>query len=1095
MKKNFLLSLGMLFGSCLAMNAQNVIFSEDFSAPQTKAETEVGWYEFINSQEDDEREVKDGVLHFYNSLAAEGTTWQRAVKFRNLPLKENTSYKVSLTLRGDNSYSMDGTSTVMSKARFSLQQGTENVDMAFLDNQGNSTFLADITDFQEEAVTYTAMFYYTNHEAHKAWWDANGANDEELQQKYFLSLNVYSPGDYYIDDIVVEEAAIKGITFRDDVVNVDFGYPTNIADLVKATGAKRIMFPNDCVNVKVNGTDATILSVEGFADGKFYIFIDENYPESEDAKVEVTFTNPTDPAYRISYAQAAATATGDVPNFTAYAASYDADIADVYSYAYETPVLMKADPESGSFNLPLNISEFKLTFDKNVDCSLLEAKLGGEALTVAPAEGFAKDITLTRAATDLTAGEYILSITKIFPERMLGEDIFGEEELTLNIGPVNADPNDTVRILLKDPFLETITNNGEGTVPMGWSVYSENNMISQGTNPGSGPRTFKFADGGDMIGTLYFRLGNDTNPDAGRVIYGETEGYELAMEAGKKYNISYNVAAWKGTPWAKFYILDAADNIVYERNDAALPNMNGAKGAIQGSTKVDFQFRPEATGNYKLKWTPGINEAGDGGGWVEVILGNVLVKYLPNAAGVEETQILNVALENAKATLAGNADERYAGPAYDALKAAIEAYDGKTYTAPSAYRNAAAELDAAVKVMKDHRTLCDTYDPLPLNGQTLVDKFAETKFAATTYFTNLKSYVEKYTGQVLTDDAELKVAIDELTKAIELCNKMFTEGESKTTGTGYAVLNERIRLGILTAEKLGAAADNEAIVEAKNTLGDDDKVADNLKLLIKNLLYGQLKNADNKVFEGTMDTITLETVPATYDMSVFIKNPNLYITKEDRKNLTQDNAPGWNVTQGDGYEVAWTTGWQQVATDDIPGDAMLSNWARPYDINQTITDLPAGVYSVKVGLGERESSAETAATYFYVQATSLENGADSLHAPVIGQTFPYANMSIDNVVVTDGQLTIGVKTDGASHTFFNEARLFITAAAAGFDYGKAFDEVAAGIDVTEATPAKVLGIEIYDLNGRRINSARQGIVLVKKYMSDGTIKTEKVIKK
>jgi hypothetical protein len=150
---------------------------------------------------------------------------------------------------------------------------------------------------------------------------------------------------------------------------------------------------------------------------------------------------------------------------------------------------------------------------------------------------------------------------------------------------------------------------------------------------------------------------------------------------------------------------------------------------------------------------------------------------------------------------------------------------------------------------------------------------------------------------------------------------------------------------------------------------------------------------------------------------------------------------------------------------------------------------------VKVGLGERESSAEAAATYFYVQATSLENGADSLHAPVIGQVFPYANMSIDNVVVTDGQLTIGVKTDGTSHTFFNEARLFITAAAAGFDYGKAYDEVASGIDVTEATPANVIGIELYDLNGRRVDAARQGIVLVKKYMSDGTIRTEKVVKK
>lgn len=1073
----------MLFGSCLAMNAQNVIFSEDFSAPLAKDSTEVGWYEFINSKEDDEREVKDGVLHFYNSLAAEGSTWERAVKFRNLPLKENTSYKVSLTLRGDNSYSMDGTSTVMSKARFSLQQGTEFVDMAFLDNQGNSTFLADITDFQEDAVTYTAMFYYSTHEAHKAWWEANGANDEELQQKYFLSLNVYNPGDYYIDDIVVEEAAIKGISFRDDVVNVDFGYPTNIADLVKASGAKRIMFPNDCVNVKVNGTDATILSVEGFADGKFYIFIDENYPDSEDAKVEVTFTNPTDPAYRISYAQAAATAAGDVPNFTAYAASYDADIADVYSYAYETPVLMKADPESGSFNLPLNISEFKLTFDKNVDCSLLEAKLGGEALTVAPAEGFSKDITLTRAATDLAAGEYILSITKIFPERMLGEDIFGEEEVILNIGPVNADPNDTVRMVLPDYFAATPV----GQIPEGYVVYFGQEERKSGTGYGSGSRMFDFAAGGDFTKGLYFR--------EGRVEYGTQENHALTLEAGKSYNIHYNVASWVGSTYVKFQIIGAEGNVVFERNDLAVPDVNrNTAMAINGSVSVDYKFRPEATGNYILRWWSS-DANGNEGVYAEVLVANVNVKYLPNAAGVEETQILNVALENAKTTLASNSDERYAGPAYDALKAAIEAYDGKTYTAPSAYKKAAAELDAAAKAMKDHRTLCDTYDPLPLNGQTVIDKFAGTKFAATTYFTNLKTYVEKYTGQVLTNDAELQVAIDELTKAIDLCNKMFTEGESKTTGTGYAVLNERIRLGIATAIALGVAEDNADIVEAKNVLGDDDKVADGLKLLIKNQLYGQLKNADNKVFEPVMDTITLETIPTTYDMSVFIKNPNLYTTKEDRKNLTQDNAPGWNVTQGDGYEVAWTTGWSQVTTDEIPGDAMLSNWARPYDINQTITDLPAGVYSVKVGLGERESSAESAATYFYVQATSLENGADSLHAPVIGQVFPYANMSIDNVVVTDGQLTIGVKTDGTSHTFFNEARLFITAAAAGFDYGKAYDEVASGIDVTEATPANVIGIELYDLNGRRVDAARQGIVLVKKYMSDGTIRTEKVVKK
>jgi hypothetical protein len=35
---------------------------------------------------------------------------------------------------------------------------------------------------------------------------------------------------------------------------------------------------------------------------------------------------------------------------------------------------------------------------------------------------------------------------------------------------------------------------------------------------------------------------------------------------------------------------------------------------------------------------------------------------------------------------------------------------------------------------------------------------------------------------------------------------------------------------------------------------------------------------------------------------------------------------------------------------------------------------------------------------------------------------------------------------------------------------------------------------MFDLNGRRISSARKGLVIVKKVMSDGTVKTQKVVK-
>ena len=71
----------------------------------------------------------------------------------------------------------------------------------------------------------------------------------------------------------------------------------------------------------------------------------------------------------------------------------------------------------------------------------------------------------------------------------------------------------------------------------------------------------------------------------------------------------------------------------------------------------------------------------------------------------------------------------------------------------------------------------------------------------------------------------------------------------------------------------------------------------------------------------------------------------------------------------------------------------------------------------------------------------------------------------------------------------------MAAAADGFDYAGAYQEVIEGVEGTVAAPAQVMGIELYDLNGRRIMKAQQGVVIMKKFMNDGTIRVEKVIKK
>ena len=136
-------------------------------------------------------------------------------------------------------------------------------------------------------------------------------------------------------------------------------------------------------------------------------------------------------------------------------------------------------------------------------------------------------------------------------------------------------------------------------------------------------------------------------------------------------------------------------------------------------------------------------------------------------------------------------------------------------------------------------------------------------------------------------------------------------------------------------------------------------------------------------------------------------------------------------------------------------------------------------------------------SFIYAKTSETPEGEDGQtgECPGIGQSFPYANAVIENIVVLDGIITIGVNAGPSSHTFFNDVRLLLSGAASGFDYGQAYNEAVDVIDEKVAKSATVRAVELYDLNGRRIATARKGVMIVKKYMSDGTVRIEKVIKK
>ena len=949
---------------------------------------------------------------------------------------------------------------------------------------------------------------------------------------------------FYFDNINFEVFKLGTVAeFNNDVILLDFGFDTNMAELVKKSGKKRLMFPMDCASVKVNGTAVNLYSIEGFEDGRFYVFLEEMVNETDE--VEVTFTNPTDEAYHLVYTSGVVAGEA-VKDFTGIATN-NADVEDNggYPYDYETPSVMKADPEDGSFNLPNSIKEFKLYFDKEVDCAAVVATLNDAAMTVVPADGFATEITLVRAGDeDLPTDEYTIHVTKIYPKMRLDDTIFGDTTYVVNIGKPEIDPNDVEQTIIP---IDYFNNCAAGSVPEGFLLYADGDepeVRTPGGNYGSGARMMDFAAGGDFTKGLYMRTWY--------LEYGTTEGYEVNLEGGKTYTITFNSCRWAGAgQYMKFQVLNSQteEEIFGEVVDNGI-TVNEKRDAVNGSTYTKIKFTPELTDTYILRWVVAKNAQGEPteNAWQNgVILANVSVKYIPNTAGLEWIQMLTKSLEDAEATISANTDPRYNGPDYDALVAAVTKYraESESYTAPSLYQEASAALDAVTKAMKDHRQLCDNYDTQikksidvqRQNEQPDGDPAKATKFVKTELFAQLVDMNAKYNASsewvneavvteedpepepkwvlhyaydVLKNNDSLTVAVKELTEIATTTSLLFTQGESKVASTGVMVLAERLRLGGETLKALGVAEDNALVVAINNTLSDDDELAEQVKAVIKASVYDSLRVGAEKLFPVIVDDETLEESTPTYDMTVFVKNPNVYKVLAD-VNFTDENVPAWIVPEGfnrPGLSSGW--GATQAVDNLIAEDQMFQTWGGSYRVEQTVTDLPAGIYTIKMGFGERmqdDAGSNIAESFVYVKTSETPavevgfeedrdlNFAGWAECPGIGQSFPYTNTAIENIVVADGVLTFGANAAQGSHTFFNDVKVIMTAPAA-VDYAELYNEakeyIETGVDAPKAT---VRGFELYDLNGRRMVAPRQGIYFIKKYMSDGSVVTLKVVKK
>lgn len=166
---------------------------------------------------------------------------------------------------------------------------------------------------------------------------------------------------------------------------------------------------------------------------------------------------------------------------------------------------------------------------------------------------------------------------------------------------------------------------GSGFVPAGWTVADNGSQVYAGQKS-SGPRIMNFS--GDFKNAFYVR--SVSADKAGYIEYGNTNGYTLPLVYGE-YELTCNVAAWKGSPYMKVEVFDPENSLLASTIVKAEASANGQQGAyITGSNRVSLSFYSMIKGNYRVRFTPVADAKGTGGAWVEALVGNVDLRFKGN---------------------------------------------------------------------------------------------------------------------------------------------------------------------------------------------------------------------------------------------------------------------------------------------------------------------------------------------------------------------------------------------------------------------------------------------------------------------------------
>lgn len=1099
-------------------------------------------------------------LQVLNSAEGSANSWDRGFKLANLPVKEGVPYRVTFWVRGPE--------TGEGKLSSWMSVGMENFDKSFCTSGGTNYGKDQITlngDWQR--VSYLSVYH--GKEAIKTVIDgqswvgnaifpvAFGGDSIEtykshfggyIPETFFFIVNLNSEGEYFLDDITIEEnVAVAGVTFNDECVKIDFGFPTNIADLAKANGGPVVIDPSQ-LSVTQGGKPFNIEFLELHSDGYLYgFFPDGNGLDTEtDEPVIVSFTPAEDCPIKYTDAQRRPCEADEVLGFEGEEAFVDYDI-DAFSVAWSAPELTSITPENNSFNLRASdLQEITATFNKEVTLDYFTATLswsdnfGDREREITDNATLSEDgqSIIISVPEDLEDNEYVLTLDGV--ANVMGLTMENPITVTYAIGLDNE--ASVAEVMYKSDFDNTPTN----TLPKGWWSKNEDGLreytVDGNGNPtgyGTGSRIFDgwsgdfkkawywcsrgtnegYASFGEMV-MDYLDADGQLDEAAFREAYPSIEPSEVSLYlTPRKYNVSFKMAAWKGTPVFRFKLVDKDDNVVAQFNDfTAKPNLNGGKGVVSGVLSLEVDFTVENEGYYVLKF-----EAQDAP-WQEFMLADVQVITMPSKAAYYNG-LLADAREKASVVVddAFLEEELYGGASLDALDNEVEASKATTYHSPTEIFAEIAKLEELMNIQLTRMSNIDKYNSYIDQVKEDITALTDTKYAAVDVVTETQDIINNYgaTNPATLSNEELAEVAPKLAAAstklsyVQQCTDLLTYG---------------IGQGLAAAELL-QCEDFAAIDAADQAVSDDRAVAklinDATKIaLYKQIVAGTWNQEENLTETAVFETklMPIETEDGEFEdwqnvrgdsvvgieLTGYVANPHLY------RVYGNSGLPGWTIVGGaedKSANVAYND--NNPNESEYVKDQYISSYGNVnFDISQAIEGLPVGKYVVttkaRTPLVDKLSdygrmfyyNAQNDSTNVWDMFIYASTGEEPIITPFNGgdSGMGNANAALREITIgEDDVLTIGMHENYVSGVatkhetnestsvwegtvMADDVRLFFVAPLEGYDYAAALKDLETSLSVVKPNATVV---EIYNVNGVRMNKTQKGVNILK--MSNGKV--------